>query len=45
VTCLAPEASRARNMIDLLGGARGCLPDAAQRRRMVEFIEALPPAS
>jgi len=45
VTCVTPATSKARNMIDNLGAARGRLPDAAQRRRMVEFIDALPAAS
>src|SRR5690606_25912445 len=45
VTCVTPATSRARSMIDNRGAAGGRLPDAAQRQRMVEFIEALPPAS
>jgi hypothetical protein len=31
-------------MADNLGGAAGRLPDAAQRTRMIEVIDALPPA-
>ena len=44
VTCITPATSKARNMADNLGAARGRLPDAAQRRRMVEYIDALPAA-
>ncbi|HRO26231.1 MAG TPA: aldo/keto reductase, partial [Luteimonas sp.] len=42
VTCITPATSRARNMVDNLGAARGRLPDADQRRRMAAFIDALP---
>ena len=42
VTCVTPATSKARNMADNLGAARGKLPDAAQRKRMAEFIDALP---
>ena len=45
VTCVTPATSKARNMLDNLGAGRGRLPDEAQRQRMVEFIEALPPAA
>jgi hypothetical protein len=31
-------------MADNMGGAMGRLPDEAQRRRMVEYVEALPSA-
>lgn len=44
VTCVTPATSKARNMVDNLGGGRGRLPDADQRRRMAEFIDALPAA-
>ncbi len=44
VTCITPATSKARNMLDNLGAARGRLPDEAQRRRMVELIDALPAA-
>ena len=44
VTCVTPATSKARNMADNLGAARGRLPDAAQRQRMAEFIDALPAA-
>ena len=44
VPCVPPATSKARNMADNLGGARGRLPDADQRRRMAEYIDALPAA-
>lgn len=44
VTCVTPATSKARNMADNLGGGRGRLPDADQRRRMAELIDALPAA-
>jgi len=44
VTCVTPATSRAANMLDNLGAARGRLPDAAQRKRMVELVESLPAA-
>ena len=44
VTCVTPATSRAANMLDNLGAARGRLPDAAQRARMVELVESLPAA-
>src|SRR5690606_26814717 len=44
VTCVTSATSKARHMLDNLGAGRGRLPDEAQRRRMVEFIDALPPA-
>ncbi|MGJ4729802.1 aldo/keto reductase [Luteimonas sp. SDU101] len=44
VTCVTPATSKARNMADNLGAARGRLPDAAQRQRMAAFIDALPAA-
>ena len=44
VTCVTPATSKPANMADNLGAARGRLPDAAQRRRMAEYIDALPAA-
>jgi aryl-alcohol dehydrogenase-like predicted oxidoreductase len=44
VTAITPATSRPENMTDNRGGAAGRLPDAAQRRRMVELVGALPPA-
>jgi aryl-alcohol dehydrogenase-like predicted oxidoreductase len=42
VTAITPATSRAENMADNLGGARGRLPDDATRRRMAQYIDALP---
>ena len=44
VTTVTPATSQARHMLDNMGAARGRLPDAAEQRRMVEFIEGLPQA-
>jgi aryl-alcohol dehydrogenase-like predicted oxidoreductase len=44
VTAITPATSRARNMADNMGGAMGRLPNAAARQRMIELVEALPPA-
>ena len=47
VTCAIPGMTRLANLEDNLGAARGRLPDAAQRRRMEDFWDALagPPGS
>jgi len=44
VTVVTPATSRPHHMVDNLGGAMGRLPDEAQRRRMIEVVEALPQA-
>jgi aryl-alcohol dehydrogenase-like predicted oxidoreductase len=44
VTAITPATSRPRNMADNMGAATGALPDAAARRRMVEYVDALPAA-
>lgn len=44
VTVVTPATSRARNMADNMGAAMGRLPNEAQRRRMIEVVNALPPA-
>ncbi|PMR75196.1 aldo/keto reductase [Billgrantia endophytica] len=41
VTVATPATSRARHMIDNMGGALGRLPDEAMRQRMVDHIESL----
>lgn len=41
VTAATPATSRARHMIDNMGGARGRLPDAGMLKRMVSHIEGL----
>jgi aryl-alcohol dehydrogenase-like predicted oxidoreductase len=44
VTVVTPATSKAANMVDNLAGGRGSLPDEATRKKMVEFIDALPSA-
>ncbi len=44
VTVVTPATSKAGNMADNLGGGSGRLPDEAMRRRMAEFVDALPQA-
>jgi aryl-alcohol dehydrogenase-like predicted oxidoreductase len=44
ITVVTPATSQAKNMIDNIGGGIGRLPDQAMRKRMVEFVEALPGA-
>jgi aryl-alcohol dehydrogenase-like predicted oxidoreductase len=44
VTAVTPATSQAKHMIDNIGGGIGKLPDAAMRKRMAEFVDALPPA-
>jgi len=41
VTCVIPGTDKPEYMTDNLNAARGRLPDAAMRRRMVEFWESL----
>lgn len=42
VTCAIPGMTKIVNLDDNLGAARGRLPDAAMRKRMEEFWDALP---
>ena len=44
VTVVTPATSKPHHMIDNMGAAYGRMPDAAERRRMIEFIDALPEA-
>ncbi|MBW7931813.1 MAG: aldo/keto reductase [Gammaproteobacteria bacterium] len=44
VTVITPATSRPDNMRDNMMAIRGALPDAKQRRRMIDLIEALPAA-
>ena len=41
VTCIIPATSRVRHMLDNMAGGRGQVPDAAQRRHMIDYLEAL----
>jgi diketogulonate reductase-like aldo/keto reductase len=42
VTVVTPATSQAKNMLDNIGGGAGPLPDEAMRKRMADFIDALP---
>lgn len=42
ITVVTPATSQAKNMLDNIGGGIGKLPDAAMRKRMAAFIDALP---
>jgi aryl-alcohol dehydrogenase-like predicted oxidoreductase len=42
VTVVTPATSKPHHMVDNLMAARGRLPDQAERRRMIDFIAALP---
>ena len=44
VTAITPATSQAQNMADNLGAAVGRLPNAEQRKRMIELVDSLPPA-
>ncbi len=44
VTVVTPATSQARHMVDNIGGGIGRLPTEAMRQRMIELIDALPPA-
>ena len=44
VTAITPATSQARHMRDNMGAAMGRLPDEATRQRMIEVVDALPPA-
>ena len=44
VTAVTPATSQPRNMADNMGAAVGRLPDEAMRRRMAEYVDALPTA-
>lgn len=41
VTCVIPGTGNAEHMADNLAAGRGALPDAAQRRRMLEHFDSL----
>jgi aryl-alcohol dehydrogenase-like predicted oxidoreductase len=42
VTAVTPATSKPQNMLDNMTAARGRVPDQAERKRMVDFIAALP---
>jgi diketogulonate reductase-like aldo/keto reductase len=41
VTCAIPATSKVAHMVDNMGAGVGRLPEAAVRRRMLEYVEAL----
>ena len=45
ITAITPATSQAKNMVDNIGGGVGRLPNEAMRRRIVEFVDALPAAT
>jgi len=44
-TCVTPATSQPKNMLDNIGAAYGELPDVAMRKKMEQFIDALPGGS
>src|SRR5918993_2277764 len=42
VTVVTPATSKAKHMVDNVGGGRGRIPDDATRRRMATLVDALP---
>jgi aryl-alcohol dehydrogenase-like predicted oxidoreductase len=44
ITAVTPATSQAKNMLDNIGGGIGRLPDQAMRKRMADYIDALPGA-
>jgi aryl-alcohol dehydrogenase-like predicted oxidoreductase len=44
VTVVTPATSKVRHLADNLGGGVGRLPDAAARKRMADYVDALPRA-
>jgi aryl-alcohol dehydrogenase-like predicted oxidoreductase len=44
VTVVTPATSKPHHMADNMAAAQGRLPDAAERRRMIDYVESLPSA-
>ncbi len=44
ITCVTPATSKPHHMLDNVGAAFGEMPDAAARKRMEDFVDALPSA-
>lgn len=44
VTAITPATSKPDNMADNMGAARGALPDAATKKKMIALVESLPAA-
>ncbi len=45
ITCVTPATSQAKNMLDNIGGGIGRVPNDAQRKQIIEFVDALPAAA
>ena len=41
VTCIIPATSKVKHILDNMAGGKGRVPDAAQRQRMIDYLEAL----
>ena len=41
VTCIIPATSKVKHMLDNMAGGKGRVPDAALRKRMITYLEAL----
>lgn len=41
MTCVIPGTDKPEYMLDNLNAGRGRLPDAAQRKKMLEFFESV----
>lgn len=41
VTCIIPATSKVKHALDNMAGGKGRVPDAAQRKRMISYLEAL----
>lgn len=41
VTCIIPATSKVKHMLDNMAGGKGRVPDAALRKRMIGYLEAL----
>lgn len=44
VTCVTPATSNAEHMVDNLGAGLGRMPNEEEQQRMIEVVDALPPA-
>ena len=44
VTCVTPATSNAEHMVDNLGAGMGRMPNEDEQQRMIELVDALPPA-
>ena len=40
VTCIIPATSKVKHVLDNMAGGKGRVPDAAQRQRMIDYLES-----